>query len=433
MAALAAGRQLELRLEGGPRPHDPPGNELIGQPDPLRPVPGAGVRRQVGGHHGPAEVGEAGVAGRQVVEPADDEPLVPLGGHVQGFARRRLVGVVVDGIGRLPRPPQSVVQLHHHAVERPRQHLAEGVRLHQARFDGEVVVEVPQVVLALQLGLRELAREPGERRRVADVAVLLGQDPVTELGATERRDHGHHVGDGLVHGERLGRGGVVEVGRDPVEDGVARLVGDDVLGEAGVDRLVVGADEREELQALGAALVEGVGLVAGEGHDQQLRRVEGPVHPPAQGVGLLEHLDRLVDDPEHAHRGHAPLRGRSPGRGHRIGPKSAERLRRHEPSPRAQGPRFVEIEDRDTGGNRPVEEDVPILDGDELGPVDSLELAHDRVLDEDRDSHLHDILPTSIHPGPPPATYQDRVRKELAETTPRHLKAAGAMIGSRRP
>jgi hypothetical protein len=97
---------------------------------------------------------------------------------------------------------------------------------------------------------------------------------------------------------------LVEIARDPVDDRVPRLVGDDVVREAGVDRLqvVLVALRREvkELQAVGIAVVEGVGPFAGARDYQQLGRPERPFQRPAEGVGFLEHLDGPQDRREHA-------------------------------------------------------------------------------------------------------------------------------------
>ena len=105
-----------------------------------------------------------------------------------------------------------------------------------------------------------------------------------------------------MDGERLRRGGVVEVRRDAVQDRMRRLVGDDVRRQAGVDLrvLLFRVLEEKELQAAGIAVVEGVAHDACARHDHQLLARERPAQFPPEHIVFLEHVDHFHDRAEDA-------------------------------------------------------------------------------------------------------------------------------------
>ena len=107
----------------------------------------------------------------------------------------------------------------------------------------------------------------------------------------EHRHQGHDVGQGFVEGGLIGQRRLFEAPPQTVEDGVGRLVGDDVVRKRGVDGRRAGRFRRIEVaeqDGRRVRVVEGVCLGEGGRHEVELMTREAPAQPPAQRV-----LERL--------------------------------------------------------------------------------------------------------------------------------------------
>ncbi len=164
--------------------------------------------------------------------------------------------------------------------------------------------------------LAELLGELGEQVLFRQIAAGLGDLVAQHLGVGEVLEERHDVGEGLVEGQDVDVARLDEAPVHAVQQGVGRLVGDDVMGEAGEDRAAgedaLGAGRRggkvaEQERLLDGAVV-GVGLAQRMGVDAQAAHelVAVPACPPVgrhrpertPAEGLLEvadgrHRDRI--------------------------------------------------------------------------------------------------------------------------------------------
>ena len=370
----------------------------------------ARVGRLVRREDRPPVVREGDLARRQVVERAEHQPLEVLARHEQRPPRGGELGDALIGgaFGAV-----LLVQVGEHAVQRAGQHLAQQMWLVAGRLVGAaqlvervvvgvqvpVVPEGPEIPRAArQVALDpELLRQPGVRHGPADRAVGLLQQPLPQLAAAQGDHEGADVGDRFVQREGLRSQAVVEVGRDAVEDRVARLVGDDVLGERGEDRPRLAAldargREVEELEAAGSALVERVGPLARAGDHEELRRAERPLDLPPQRVALLEQVQGAEDRGERVDLQEL-LRAQVGQLGEvrrLVAPGVVARATGDEAATRAELAGLgVEVEDRDAAGHRAVQAERLAVEGDLLGGLETLRLLGHRVLDEVGYAQLH--------------------------------------------
>ena len=111
-----------------------------------------------------------------------------------------------------------------------------------------------------------------------------------------------------MDGEPVGAHRVVQVGGDAVDEGVRRLVGDDVLRQRGMDPVTDPGRrrERQEAEASRGPVVEGVAAHPAGGRDDELGAAERPHHGPAKDDGVLDERDGADDTAEHVYRDERP-------------------------------------------------------------------------------------------------------------------------------
>ena len=179
--------------------------------------------------------------------------------------------------------------------ERPRHDLAQGMRrdgvddtprVAGEGVQGPLVEGVSQGVSvssrsAELLGDSRVAARPRQRpdRRG-------GRRPVAETRvAVPQADHrGGQIRHGLVNGEPVGADGVIEVRGDSVDQCMGGLVRDDVLREGAAHRDAPRTRgwKGEEPETARVPVIEGVGLDAGTGDNEDLASGKRPVDPAAQ-------------------------------------------------------------------------------------------------------------------------------------------------------
>ncbi len=178
-------------------------------------------------------------------------------------------------------------------------------------------------------GAPELQREIPEGGLGLEISPGARDLVLEHRGHGEVLHEGHDVGEGLVEGEHVAVGRDPEAAVHPVEDGVRRLVGDDVVRQAGehraprhvVARIVLRRAEVPEPQRHPLRIVVGVRLAErvrmhGQPLDvlavvERLRRIHPrtPEHPPPQralemGDGGHRHrVHHLLVELRHALRG----------------------------------------------------------------------------------------------------------------------------------
>ena len=165
------------------------------------------------------------------------------------------------------------------ALDRAPQRVAR-VRL---RGGAHLLGETGQHALAERLDVDVVLRDPA-------VAIDRAERVRDELRDRERREQRDDVGEGLVEGELVRQAGLEEAAAQAVEDGVGRLVGDDVVRQARVDRAAPAIGrrpdvplERAEQDAVRIRVVVGVRLAEGAWHEGELVAREAPWDAPAEG------------------------------------------------------------------------------------------------------------------------------------------------------
>lgn len=129
--------------------------------------------------------------------------------------------------------------------------------------DSDVAVSIPEAIGASD-PVSELFANAGQERLVVQVTFRLGHDDLAHVELVEQTEDGGQISEGLVQSSRVRIGVLHESGLQRVEDGVARLVSDDVVRPAAVDDfLPVRIFEVEEEEAAMGAVVIGVRLLPG--------------------------------------------------------------------------------------------------------------------------------------------------------------------------
>src|SRR5574338_866194 len=112
-----------------------------------------------------------------------------------------------------------------------------------------IIIYVAQRMPFLPKRTTELLGDGGEGTRLFNRSTGVFEDARRQFTAAKRHDESGKVGDRLMNGQALGLSRVVEIGRNAVDDGMRRLVRDDVLRMASVDRLrLARRREKEQLE-----------------------------------------------------------------------------------------------------------------------------------------------------------------------------------------
>ena len=142
--------------------------------------------------------------------------------------------------------------------------------------DAELLADAGEDVAAQPFGGDEASVDPAVGVRGAEA----GRYHRTQREDGQQRDH---VREAFVEGRLIGQAGAEEAAAQAVQHGVGGLVGDHVVGEAGVDRVVAGLRHVAEEQGAIVGGVVGVRLAEGVRHQVQLMAGEGPGQPASQG------------------------------------------------------------------------------------------------------------------------------------------------------
>ena len=343
--------------------------------------------------------------------------------------RARLRRLACGLPGGLRRPRLRDVLLHvssrnpdEDIEHRAREYLRHGVWRERVRdlLHRQVVDRAPEVLPALH-DLVELARQVSHDARAAHISPRHPLEFVTNVPVEEGQQDSRQVADELVKGGGLQRADLVVVGPDAIQDRVSGLVGDDIMRQAGIDRLVF-VTEVVEPERLAVPVVAGVRLITSVRHHDQPVAVEAPWHRAAERLWVLVELQHPLHHGPHVQSLEVRvidgvLDERAVGCGVRRYLLGTEFLifgrlfgrdrqpvpvRRLEPAAgRIPGDRFVHlswvftrIDHRDARAGRAVAEPRLKTYLDLLHPEERLVLRQQRVLDEDRDLyHQAQALP----------------------------------------
>ena len=209
-----------------------------------RPRVSAGNRSTVGGHRRAEEVAERHVDRRQVLERPDAHHQHPLrhrprlAGHPGDQIGMQRAGRQLTGAGG--GDPDQVGDGRLVGGEEGVEHRRDEDRSAGVRFEGAPQPGRIRVLLAQRVpqrpapagALAELLGQLDQRRAGGEVGPVGLDVAGQQLRQREVLEQRHHVGEALVEGVHVDVGRLLVQGAEPIDQGVRRLVHDDVVGQA---------------------------------------------------------------------------------------------------------------------------------------------------------------------------------------------------------